>query len=153
MPTASIYHDGTTIETFIEGYGLVNSIQTVSWAASNDRSKVIGTGQKHIGFTPGVISVDNASMEMTSSEFNRILQSSGGNISILMNRVFDITITQTVLGFPPIIVVLRDCSIINANASWAYGDSSPATVSVDLMVMGIDASPAPVWSTVNVPVG
>lgn len=154
MAFAATYHDGTTIKTFIEGVGLVNTIQTVSWTVSNDRTKVVGTGQKHVGVTPGVTSVDSASMEMTLSDFQQVLGKLGQNSqAVLMNKVFDVTITCAIAGHPPIVTVLRDCSVTSIDNSHNYGDATNLTVSLELMVLGIDNSSLPMWNTVNVPFG
>lgn len=147
----SVLHDGTTIEIGIEGVGTFAGIVSVGWGVSVDTQKVTGTGQKHIGSTPGLISVDDASMEIYLGEHMNILEQLGGNTTALLNKRFDVTVTYNVPGERLISIILTDCRIINYTASHTLGSSDAATITYTLQVMGLEESAvASSWQTANV---
>lgn len=147
-----IYHDGTTIETSIEGYGPLTGIQAINWGITVDSQKVKGAGQKHIGRTPGIIEVSDASMDIYLSEHDALVQTFGGSPTALLNKIFDVTVTYQVTGEPLSITRLLDCRIIEVSSAHSYTESSPLVVTYTLQVMGIDTV-TPTWYTVNIPLG
>lgn len=146
-----VFHDGTTIRASIQGYGPLTSIQNISFNATVESTKVRGVGQKVIGETPGIHDVDDGSLEITLAEYQSILATFGGDISALMNKRFDITVTMFLPDTGVYTYVLRSCRIKGLDHSFDTGSSDALMVSLTIGILGIDSSPAPVYENLNVP--
>lgn len=144
------YYDGSTVDLYISGVGQVNGIKSIDWGISKEETIVRTTGQKPIGKTPGIISVENVSLEILTNEHFRILKMLGGNYQALLNKVFDITVTYSLPYEPVNSVTLRQCGIVSVSNSHPTGDASELVTTWEMSALGIDDGSANAFMNVDI---
>lgn len=149
MKSNNVYHDSTTYDAVLEGYGPIHSIQDLTTGWEVDTQKVYGTGNEAIGRTPGILNATDGTLTILKWEYDNMVRKFGG-VKGLSHRTFDIVKTAQIFGEPPSVTVYQDCRIIGAEESITFGDSSAVTVSLTLQIMAIKEG-AFDWIGVQVP--
>jgi hypothetical protein len=130
-------YDGTTIAVNIEGVGELSGIESVEFGLAQEFVRVKGVGQKAIGFTPGIKTPEDGSMEIWLSEFERWKAAAGGFDQMLDNS-FDVTITYDNEALPFIETKLVGCRITSTSSSHSTSTTDNLVVTVNFSILDIE---------------
>ena len=129
-------YDGTTIEVDIQGVGPVAGLESIEWGMAQEFARVKGVGQKAVGFTPGIKTPSDGSLEIWLSEFERWKAAAGG-FDGMMDKSFDVTITYSNDVLPFIETKLVGCRLLSSTSSHSAQTTDNLLVSLSFSILDV----------------
>lgn len=108
----------------------LTGVESIDYTHNLSTTKPKGVGQiANSGYTPGVINIDNGTMELWVIEVADWINAYGGVIG-WYNHTFDLTITYRIKGLPLQKVTLIGCRPLGCSAAASTGTSDNLTATV-----------------------
>ena len=133
--------DGTSLTVKVTPKGgstfEIVGIKSIGYGLSVDKTKGKGSGNKYRGYTPGIISAEDGSMELWVKELENWIDLSCGEDSFILKE-FDITISyRSAPGAEVLTKKLKDCRIVNCTRSHDFDSAENLTATVNFSILSV----------------
>jgi hypothetical protein len=144
MPTydTTDFLDGTSLTVKVhikDGNTLdLTGLKSIGYGTSVEKTKVKGTLNKYRGYTPGILSADDGSMELWVKEIENWILEVGTEEEFLLKE-FDVTIAhRSAPGREVVTKKLKNCRIVSVARSHDFDSAENLTGTVNFSILSVE---------------